>query len=165
MQVSEKNTEHSKGQVEFQHSFSNEYIEQADTILIIFGCIFIKILSVHHMPGIRLPRWLSGKEPVCQCRRHKRLRFDPWVRKLPWRRAWQPTPVFLPGKSHGWKSLVGYSPWGHKELDTMEEIQHASALMPGIILGLGSRGENRIDKKYLLSRSSYSSRGSQIINK
>ena len=73
MQVSEKNTEHSKGQVEFQHSFNNEYIEQADTILIIFGCIFIKILSVHHMPGIRLPRWLSGKEPVCQYRRHKRL--------------------------------------------------------------------------------------------
>ena len=39
----------------------------------------------------------SGKEPVCQCRRHKRLRFDPWVRKTPWRRAWQPAPVFLPG--------------------------------------------------------------------
>ena len=39
----------------------------------------------------------SGKEPACQCRRHKRLRFDPWVRKTPWKRAWQPTPVFLPG--------------------------------------------------------------------
>ena len=42
---------------------------------------------------------------------------DPWVRKIPWRRAWQPTPVFLPGESHGWGKLVGYSPRGHKELD------------------------------------------------
>ena len=48
--------------------------------------------------------------------------FDPWVRKIPWRRAWQPTPVFLPGESHGQRSLVGYSPWGHKELDTTEAI-------------------------------------------
>ena len=42
---------------------------------------------------------------------------DPWVRKIFWRRAWQPTPVFLPGKSHGQRSLTGYSPWGHKESD------------------------------------------------
>ena len=41
--------------------------------------------------------------------------FDPWVRKIPWRRKWQPTPVVLPGKSHGQKSLVGYNPWGHNE--------------------------------------------------
>ena len=46
--------------------------------------------------------------------------FDPWVRKIPWRRKWQPTPVFSPGKSHGWRSLIGYSPWGHKELDITE---------------------------------------------
>ena len=42
---------------------------------------------------------------------------NPWVRKISWRRKWQPTPVFLPGKSHGWRNLVGYSPWGHKESD------------------------------------------------
>ena len=40
--------------------------------------------------------------------------FDPWVRKIPWRRAWQPTLVFLPGESHGQRSLMGYSPWGHR---------------------------------------------------
>ena len=57
---------------------------------------------------------------VCQCRRHKRGRFDPSVRKIPWRMAWQPTPVFLPGESHGQRSLVGYSPQGHKESDTTE---------------------------------------------
>ena len=54
-----------------------------------------------------LPRWLSGKEPACQCRRHKRCGFNPWVGKIPWRRARHPTPVFLPGKSHGQRSLVG----------------------------------------------------------
>ena len=48
------------------------------------------------------------------------LGFDPWVRKIPWRRRWQPTPVFLPGKSHGQRSLVGYSPWGCKESNTTE---------------------------------------------
>ena len=57
-----------------------------------------------------VPGGTSGKEPACQCRRHKRCRFDPWVRKSPWRRAWQPTPVSLPGESQGQRSLVGYSP-------------------------------------------------------
>ena len=50
-----------------------------------------------------LLRWFSGKESTCQCRR---CGFDPWVGKIPWRRKWQPTPVFLPGKSHGQRSLV-----------------------------------------------------------
>ena len=51
------------------------------------------------------PGGASGKEPTCQCKRHKRPRFEPWVRKTPWRRAWQPTPVFLPGESHWQRSL------------------------------------------------------------
>ena len=61
------------------------------------------------------PGGTSGKESTCQCRRHKRLRFDSWVGKIPWRRKWQPTPVFLPGESHGQRSLAGYSAWGHKQ--------------------------------------------------
>ena len=48
--------------------------------------------------------------------------FDPWVRKFPWRRKWQPTPVFLPGESHGQRSLVGCSPWGRKEWDRIERL-------------------------------------------
>ena len=48
--------------------------------------------------------------------------FDPWVRKIPWRRKRQPTPGLLPGESHGWRTLVGYSPQGHKELDTTEQL-------------------------------------------
>ena len=52
--------------------------------------------------------------------------FDSWVRKIPWRRKWQPTPGFLPGESHGQRSLVGYSPWGCKESDTTEWISNKS---------------------------------------
>ena len=48
--------------------------------------------------------------------------FDSWVWKMPWRRAMQPTPVFLPGEPHGERSLVGYSPWGRKEWDTTEQL-------------------------------------------
>ena len=50
--------------------------------------------------------------------------FDPWVGKIPWRREWQPTPVFLPGESHGQRSLVGYSPWALKEPDTIEQLAY-----------------------------------------
>ena len=46
--------------------------------------------------------------------------FDPWLEKIPWRRQWHPTPVLLPGKFHGWRSLVGCSPWGREESDTTE---------------------------------------------
>ena len=66
---------------------------------------------------LRLPRWLSDKESAWQCRW---CRFNPWVRKIPWRRKWQPTPVFLPRKSHGQRNLVGYSSWGCEESDTTE---------------------------------------------
>ena len=60
-----------------------------------------------------LPWWLrwSGIHLYC-----KRPEFDPWVGKIPWRRKWQPTPVFLPGKLHGWRSLVGYSPRGSQRV-------------------------------------------------
>ena len=66
---------------------------------------------IGHIANKGFCRWLSGKEPTCQCRRHKRCRFDPWVWKWqPWRRKWQPTLVFLPRESHGQRSLAGYSP-------------------------------------------------------
>ena len=70
------------------------------------------------------PGGTSGKESACQWRRHKRHGFDPWVRKIPWRRSWQPTPVFLPGESHGQGSLTSYSPWSCKESDTTEACTH-----------------------------------------
>ena len=61
----------------------------------------------------------SGEEPTCQCRRHE---FSPWVGKIPWRRAWQPTSVFLPGNLHEEGSLAGYSPLGRRESDTTERL-------------------------------------------
>jgi len=57
------------------------------------------------------PGGSSGKESTCQCRRYKRHRFDPWVRKIPWNRKWKTAPIVLPGKFHGQRSLVGCSPW------------------------------------------------------
>ena len=65
------------------------------------------------MPSIQLgfPGNTSGKESTCQ---YRRLRFNPWVRKIPWRRKWQPTSLFLPRKSYGQRRLEGYSPWGHR---------------------------------------------------
>ena len=66
------------------------------------------------------PVGVSGKEPVCQCRKHKIHGFDPWLGNIPWRRKWQPTPVFLPGTFHGQRSLLGYSLSGHKESDRAE---------------------------------------------
>ena len=99
-----------------------------------------------------LPCGHRGKELACQCGRHKRHAFSPWVGKITWRRAWQPTPAFLfllnniiylfilallglhwrrqwhptpvllPGKSRGRRSLVGCSPWGRKQSDTTERL-------------------------------------------
>ena len=60
------------------------------------------------------PGGASGKEPACQYRRHKRLGFDPWLGKIPWRRAWQPTPVFFPGESHAQRRLTDYRPQDSK---------------------------------------------------
>ena len=64
----------------------------------------------------------SAEKNLLWCRRCRRPGFDPWVRKIPWRRARKPTPGFLPGESHGQRSLAGYSPQGHKESDTTERL-------------------------------------------
>ena len=79
-------------------------------------------ISMHVCVFMGCPRWLSGKEPHCQCRRHKRRGFDPWVGKIPWRK-WQPTAVLLPGESYGQRSLAGHSSWGHNELDVTEHTR------------------------------------------
>ena len=73
------------------------------------GHIYLTILFNGLLYFAGFPWWLSSKELTCQCKRH---RFYPWVRKMPWRRKWQHTPVFLPGEFHGQRRLVGYSPRG-----------------------------------------------------
>ena len=88
-----------------------------------------QVVSVTTLPNAHLlrvqgaeifPDCSAVKEICLQCRRHRRCGLDPWVRKIPWRRKWQPTPVFSPGKSQGRRSLVDYSPWGRKESDMTE---------------------------------------------
>ena len=74
-------------------------------------CLCDQLLGVHLEREGAFPGGASSKEPACQCRRHKRREFNPWVRKIPWRRAQQPTPVFLPGESHGQRS--GLARVGH----------------------------------------------------
>ena len=70
------------------------------------------------------PGGASGKELAYQYQRRKRCGFSRWVGKIPWRRAEQPTPVFLPRKSHGQRSLASYGPWGRKELGMTEVTEH-----------------------------------------
>ena len=83
----------------------------ATTYMCMCVCVYVYI----HIYGF--PSGASGKESACQGMRHKRHQLNLWVRKIPWRTARQSTPVFLPRESHGRRSLVGYNPWGCKELD------------------------------------------------
>ena len=75
------------------------------------------------------PDGSDGKPPAMW-----RPGFDPWVGKIPWRRAWKSTPVFLPGESHGQKNLAGYTPRGHKELDMPEQLAHTHTVVAPIKL-------------------------------
>ena len=100
-----------------------------------------------HLRGF--PNGSTGKEFTCNAGG-----FDPWVRKIPWRRKWQSTPVFFPEKSHGQRSLAGYSPWGCKEWDmtelracmptwglSKEAWQHGKALVCPQVVGVGAAAE------------------------
>ena len=90
-------------------------------------------------------RWIH-----LQCRRLRRHGFNPWFRKIPWRRAWQPTPIFLPGKSHGQRSLAGYSPKCHKELDM---TKHAKNIVLIEFYPLLMKSMGKMDSSNLLSLS------------
>ena len=81
--------------------------------------LFCKNSSFREIPNIRLPWWLRWWRIHLQC---WRPRFGPWVGKIFWRREWLPTPVFLPGESHGQRTLAGYSPRDCKESDTTERL-------------------------------------------
>ena len=78
------------------------------------------------MRHMGFPRGSDGKESACNSGEPG---FNPWIGKIPWRREWQPTLIFLPGESHGQRSLSGCSPWGRKGLDTAEVTEHARSLL------------------------------------
>ena len=85
-------------------------------------CVYVYVYVYRDFPSGSAVKYLPAVYPAC-LRRHQRHRFDPWVGKIPWKRKWQPSPVFLPGKSHGPRSLGGYNLWGRKESDTTECMQ------------------------------------------
>ena len=86
--------------------------------------MFINIIISEFLPIfqsiVEASQVTGGKGPAGQCRRCKRSEFNPWIGRIPWRRKWHPSLVFLPGESHGQRNLVGYSPWGCKESNTTE---------------------------------------------
>ena len=79
-------------------------------------------VTSHYHSLVGSPGGTVGKESACQYRRCKRCGFIPWIRKILWRRKWQPILVFLPGKLHGQRSLVGYNPWGCPESDMSVQL-------------------------------------------
>ena len=88
---------------------------------------FLQFLILATTNLFSVPRDLPVLEisPQCNyivCLECGRPRFNPWLRKIPWRRKWQPTPGLLPGESHGGRSVVGYSPWGRKEWDSTKRL-------------------------------------------
>jgi len=97
----------------FSNSIPGIYLEKIKTLTRKDICTLIFTAAL-------IPGGTSGEETPCQCRRHKRCRFDSCIRKILWRQAWQPTLVFLPRESYGQRSLESYSPLDRKELDTTE---------------------------------------------
>ena len=94
------------------HLRGNAFSFSPLSMMLAVGLAYMTFIVLRYVPS-GAPKWLSSKEHACQCRRRG---FSRWVRKIPWRRKWQPTPVFLPGKSRGQRSLEGYSPWGCKRV-------------------------------------------------
>ena len=106
---------------------SNWYKSLSTRLQILFTChhfLHYKALWVGEWVGGWIPSWLIGKEYAWQRRRRE---FIPWAGKDPWRRAWQPTPGFLPGESHGQRSLADYGLWGHTKSDMSEGSEHTQA--------------------------------------
>ena len=106
------------GKVLMKLSYTLQYSRQGQIMqrihqILMFGSYLQRwAQSLYSLPVIQFGALggARGKEPACQCKRLRRYGFDTWVGKIPWRRAWQPTPVFLPGESHGQRSLAGYGP-------------------------------------------------------
>ena len=101
------------------YMFSLHYI----SVLLYYTCICI-IINMLSLFIISLYFWVCSlvAQAVKNLSAMQDTWFDCWVRKIPWRREWQPTPVFFPGEFHGHRILVVYSPWGHKESDRTEQL-------------------------------------------
>ena len=116
------------------------------------SCRFIHVLTKAYKAicvyVYRLPWWLVGEELACQCRKRK---FNPWVRKFPCRRKWQPTPASLPGKSYGQRNLSGYSPCGGTEADTTTQwLNKSNKIHMQLIARQKIKDNYKTDKHLLL---------------
>ena len=100
-----------------------------------FLSLYLQTISCRKHPK-RLPKWLIGTELTCQVTRSKRPGFDPWVRKILGSTQSQLTPVFLPGKFHGQRSLEGYSPWDGKELDIPKHSCSSQRTVVAVLMGI-----------------------------
>ena len=108
--VTRTQLEHGEGAT-YDLTVKHSWVKFQSVRFLIFWVVTARISLVTIYKHIRdFPGGASGKEPTCQCRRPKRHWFDPWVKKIPRKRTWQPTPGFFPGESHGQTSLAGYSP-------------------------------------------------------
>ena len=94
------------------------------------------------------PRWHNDKESICQYRRWNRCWFDPWVRKIPWSRKQQPTPVFFPGKFYGHRGLAGCSSWGHKKLDMTEHTHPHICMCIAELLSYTAETNTTLQRNY-----------------
>ena len=99
--------------------------KRTNILVFILEDLFVSIyINTYLYVDSGLPRGHSGKDSACQCRRSKRPGFNPWLGKTPWRRKWQPTPVFLPGKSHGPEKLGGLQSRGSQSQKQLSAHTH-----------------------------------------
>ena len=119
-----------RSSIHTQRRISLHHLVSSDPKCLLFGSpLWYHILAICPELPFELPRWLSGKESACQCSRRRECKFDTWVGKIPWRRKWQFTPVFLPGEFHWQRSLMVYRPWNLKEADRSERLNSAPELL------------------------------------
>ena len=101
-------------------------------------------LTTRNLPKRGFPEGTGGKEPAYQCKRWRTHGFKPWVGKIPWKRKWTPTPVFLPEKSYGQRRLAGCSPWDRRKSDTTERLStHTTTL-----LNRGHQGPDGVSSEF-----------------
>ena len=100
----------------FKYTYSLVILSTFILVCSYHHCLSPELCAIYALDG--LPKWLSGKQSACQCRSCRRSGFNPWVRKISLRRKWQPAPVFLPGKPHRQRSLVGYIVHGVEKSQT-----------------------------------------------
>ena len=116
--------------LKLKFQYSGHLMQRADSLekTLMLGKILRPWQEIYKIPcKTKKVRKCSGKESICQCRRHRRCRFNPWVQKSPWRSKQQPTPVLLAGKFHGQRILVDCSPRVHKESGTTELLSARAA--------------------------------------